>query len=255
MIQEIASVTSILKSIENNTLRPVPSVSWTGLDERQAYHVQKRLVSALQEKGEHIVGFKAGLTRAGAAQKFELNSAITGVLFASAEIKDLSSLSLTGSHRLMIEQELAFLLAADINHKIPDIASLKGHFSHLTYALEFPDLGFASRPNGFDIIANNAVNRFFYRGDWQAIADNVDNLKVKLLCDNRQVNTGHSSDVMEGQWQTLLWMVNALQAQGYALKKGHILITGNLGDLIPAQMCRYNADFSELGQLQFSITP
>lgn len=254
-IQEMTAATSILKAIEDNSLRPVPSISWTGLDQRKAYHVQKRLVAAMQEKGEKIVGYKAGLTLKGAAKNFGLSSPLTGVLFQSNQINVLDEVSLKDSHRLMIEQELAFLLAVDINKQVTDVASLKGHFSYVSSALEFPDLGFLSRPNGLDIIANNAVNRYFHFGPWQSLPENLNDINVTLYCNNTVVNTGKSHDAMSDQWQALLWMVNQLQGQGYHLKKGQVLMTGNLGALIPAQLCQYRADFSELGQVIFNVVP
>ena len=254
-IQEIAAASSIAKAISDNSLRPVPSVDWTAFDRRKAVNVQKRVVAIQLKKGQKIAGFKAGLTQAGSAEKFGLKAPVTGVLFKSAKIQELKVLSLNGAYRLMIEQELAFLLATDINKKIPDIASLKGHFSHISYALEFPDLGFSSRPNGLDIIANNVVNRYFHIGPWQTVPENINAIAVSLRCDNKTINQGRSGDVMGDQWQALLWMVNELLAQGYVLHKGQVLISGNLGQLLPAKLCRYSADFSELGHIEFTVTP
>lgn len=254
-IQEMASATSIEKAIKENTLRPIPSTSWSNFDERKAYVVQKRLVASLLKSGEKISGFKAGLTSAGAPQRFSLTQPISGVLFQSAQLQDFKKLSLTGSHRLMIEQEVAFLLSVDIHQKIPDVASLKGHFSHVSWALEFPDLGFLSRPNGLDIIANNVVNRYYVVGDWQKIPENMNKLEVTLRCEGKTVTQGLSKNVMGDQWQALLWMVNQRYAQGYPIKKGQVFLTGSISEVVPATLCRYQADFSSLGRIEFTIEP
>ena len=126
-IQESAAATTIDKSITDNTLRPVPSVTWTSFDVRKAYNVQKRVVASRLSQGERIAGYKAGLTSKGSAEKFSLKAPVTGVLFKSSQLSTLKSLSLQGAYRLMVEQEIAFLLAQGIDKKIPDIASLKGH--------------------------------------------------------------------------------------------------------------------------------
>ncbi len=254
-LQEIAAARSIVKAIDNNTLRPVPSVTWSDFDERQAYRVQKRVVANLSKQGKKIVAYKAGLTAEGAAKKFDLSEPIIGVLFEQGQLRELSSLSLNGSYRLLVEQELAFLLSADIHKKVADVASLKGHFSHVAPALEFPDVGFSSQPNGLDIIANNVVNRYFYHGQWLPIPTSINQLAVNLSCENQLISEGVSNTVMGDQWQALLWMVNHLYDLGYPLRKGHVLLTGNIGLMVPVKLCDYHADFSILGDVHFKVVP
>jgi 2-keto-4-pentenoate hydratase len=58
---------------------------------------------------------------------------------------------------------------------------------------------------------------------------------------------------MAGQREALTWLINSTLAQGYALRPGHVLMTGSIGSMHPGKAGKYRADFGALGDITFAI--
>jgi 2-keto-4-pentenoate hydratase len=58
---------------------------------------------------------------------------------------------------------------------------------------------------------------------------------------------------MGSQWSAALWLVNTMVEQGWTIKRGNVLMTGALGNMIPGKPGRYRADFGALGMIEFEI--
>ncbi|MGB3365487.1 MAG: hypothetical protein WBB48_12005, partial [Thermodesulfobacteriota bacterium] len=122
--------------------------------------------------------------------------------------------------------------------------------------IELPDFGFgdANKLKAIDIVAANASSRFFILGKPIELDKiNPDNVKVALNLNVEIANQGRGSDLKDGQWNTLLWLVNNVIDQGWEIEPGQVLITGALGNIVKAKKGQYIATFSGLGQISFRI--
>lgn len=229
------------------------SLKYKNLNLKKAYNLQKAYVKNSVSKGVKIIGYKTGLTEEGSAQKVGLLEPITGVLMNKPLVGDGQIVSLKNTHKLMLEQTIAFRFA-HATHKDMTLGELKQSVDAIAPSIELPDVSFSNENyNGLDIIANNAMAYKFIIGKWQSVPENIDNIEVSLTCDNRQVAKGEVNNSLGGQWQTLLWMVNHLASHGYNIQKDQIVISGSLVPEFEAIPCSYTANFGELGKILFKI--
>lgn len=222
----------------------------------RAYQLQKAYVRNQLTHDVRVVGFKAGLTSAGAPAKAGLNAPITGVLLEPAVDADRAVIRLADAWGLLLEAEMAFRVSTLISQPL-DINQLKQHVDAVAPAIELPDLSFEDTGfNGLDIIANNAMAYLFVLGDWQPLQQfgDVDDVSVRLQCADELVAEGESAGVYGGQWKALLWMVNQLVQQGYTIQPGQVLLTGAMTPMIKASACAYQADFGRLGRIRLVVT-
>lgn len=235
----------------------------------KAYDVQKHYVELRQNSDNHnhkinerIIGYKAGLTSAAGQAKFAISEPLSGVLFNSGTQPLSSDLHRSQFGQLMVETELGFRLNTSVTTPITSVAELKSLVAFVLPVIELPDLGFAkpdmsqsANLTGADIIAANVAAHSFIFGPEIPInhTPDLNQLSVSLTRDGKTINQGKGSDALGDQWQALLWLVNQLIAQGYSITDEQVLITGALGQMLPAKVGQYRAEFGPLGHVNFSV--
>jgi 2-keto-4-pentenoate hydratase len=253
---ELELADQLLLSHRDNQLIPLVSSSHPDLSVEQAYLVQAHYVKK-RLAHDKVAGFKAGLTSLAAQNKFNVNQALSGILFASGDLSATESIQLSHFKRLMLETEIGFEIGTAITSLITTQAELKQHIKAVFPVIELPDIGFTSKPKGIDIIAANVGAAAFIKG--KPITDFTDfdlnALTVTLTKNGQVVNTGKGLNALGNQWQAALWLVNRLIAQGSTLEPGQFLITGAMGKMIQAQQGDYQAYFGKLGQIAFLVVP
>ena len=64
-------------------------------------------------------------------------------------------------------------------------------------------------------------------------------MQVVLTRDGSVVNEGKGTDVLGSPWKALLWLVNNLVERHGRVEAGQYLMTGAMGNMIPAQPGKY----------------
>lgn len=230
------------------------SARYKSLSTERAYQLQKAYVRNRVAHGVTMVGFKSGMTSEQTQKHFGVSTPITGVLIEPPLQGSNIVVPLAQAHALKVEQELAFRVSKVISNKVDTVEELKTYFDAIAPAIELPDLNFiGSDFTVLDIIANNAMVHKLIIGQWRKPNRNLDNIATSLYCDDKLVINQTSSKVLEGQWSTLLWMVNHVIAQGYTIRPGQILLTGAINGMHEAKACHYTADFGPLGIIRFVV--
>jgi 2-keto-4-pentenoate hydratase len=120
--------------------------------------------------------------------------------------------------------------------------------------IEFCDLRFEGEYKAVDLIIDYAqFSKYFIGMKTPINTVDLDNIEVKLDLGGNLINKGNTSDVMGNQWYALLWLVNAVLAQGGIIEPGHILITGTLGRVVPGNIGQYTGSWGPLGSLSWEI--
>ncbi len=246
---------SLISAYEHSLPIPVLSQNFVSLDLDCAYAVQKAFVG-YRLQTDSIGGFKAGLTTPGAQKKFGVPFPVAGVLFAAGAKPNYSVIDRADFHNLMIETEIGFIIGKPITRPLKNIAELKEHITFVLPAIELPDLGFTNLKvlKGIDLIAANVAAVQYIPGSYRLPQNHqLNDVKVILYRDGQQVNCGHGTDALGDQWQAALWLVNTMIEQGWTIDKGHILLTGALGNMIPGKPGHYLADYGSFGKIEFEI--
>lgn len=235
---------------------PIPTLSHQyAIDMSSAYLVQAAVVKERSKK-DKIAGFKAGLTSQDAQSYFKINRPIFGVLFESGDFSEKTDIALFKFHHLMVETELGFITKKPIRKIVQSVDELKSYIGQIVPVVELPEVGFSKDPiAAADLIAGNTgrggyiINK---KINW--IDQNVNLITASLLHNGRIINQGQGVDALGDQWEALRWLVNQVIAQGWKIEKGHLLITGALGEMLPAQIGTYQAKFNNTAVLDFKFT-
>jgi len=230
------------------------SSSYKNLSVDHAYQLQKAFVRNRASHGITMLGFKAELNAPANQEKYQVSKPVTSILIKPLLQGDPVVLPYRTAEHFQIKQVLAFKANTTLTKAVPDIDRLKSYFLEVAPAVELPDFNFiVDTFNGLDIIANNAMANQVILGEWFDSNRDLDNIPHSLHCGDKELVRSDKSHIVDGQWQTLFWMVNHLIQQGYRIQPGHILLTGSLDGMFDAEVCDYTADFSDLGQIQFII--
>jgi len=217
----------------------------------QAYEIQAEVVQLMVNKGEVIMGYKAGLFSPKGQKRFGLKEPIYGTLFKSM-LRWPGTLYLKNHVRMFIEPEIGFRFGKDITNPVQDIMTLKRAVSITFPAIELPDLGFSNMKllRGTDVIAANAGARKVLIGKATRSKD-LNAVKIKYLHNGKEIATGMGKNAGGDQWKALKWVVNNVLAKGGEVKEGYIVITGCLTKLLPAKEGTYLVDYGDFGRIEF----
>jgi 2-oxo-3-hexenedioate decarboxylase len=219
-------------------VRAIPPIteSEPELDVDRAYLVQRIVIEAHLDAGEHIVGAKLGLTSRAKQQAMGVSEPLygwltSGMVAASGEPLDLSSLI-----HPRVEPEVAFL----IGEEIPTPATVTGVLAAtkaVFCALEVLD----SRYEDFrftlpDVIADNASSARFVLGSMAVPPADAGDLRLVgcvMRKDGEVVATAAGGAVMGHPAASVAWLVNQLAERGEKLAPGSIVLSGGLTAPVP----------------------
>ena len=247
---------ALIRAENEKQLIPLLTQSEPGLTVEGAYQVQKAYISMKLAGGEQIAGFKGGLTAAGVQKRFGMNAPVTGVLLESGKLTGSPVLDRSRYGALMLETEVAFIIGESIRDTLPDIASLRPKIRAVLPSIEVPDLGVTDMKQlkAQDLIACNVSARQFILGrELEPAAIDPNAVQVTLFQNGTPINNGNGADALGDQWNTALWLVNSMIAQGYTIEPGQVLMTGALGAMLPGKPGSYVADFGSLGRIEFEV--
>lgn len=211
-----------------------------------AYDIQGEFVAAQESP---IIGFKAALSSAKAQAAFEMSEPVFGALLTNSEFQ--SGFELSDMVTPMIEIEMGFLLGASLNAPL-SIVDFNQVFMGTTMTIDLAEVGFEGRPTGFDLIASNAAGGRFLRGKTFHCNDPSD-VNVELSCDGAVINAGYSGDIGD-QRELAIWLVNRALKLGYELRSGMHIMTGAIGQILPAKPGNYQARYGDHGVCEFSLS-
>ncbi len=250
--------TVVATQIKDRQPLPVLSAYGVGLDMTDAYAVQKLVVQGLALRAK-VAGYKAGLTRPKGQVQFKVQEPVTGVVFRENILRGSPVLLRREFKQLTIAPGLGFVLRAKVSAPLTDPAQTAALIAAVLPVIDFSNFDF-EQPRvvtGTDLVAGNTATARLLVG--KPFADSrpatLDGLLVELSREGVVVDRGRGVNVMGGQRQALMWLINRLLAHGWELPAGALLVTGGLSDPVPATPGEYSAHFWDHGTLEFRIRP
>ena len=137
----------LLEAHERNAPYPQASKTFPDLDLDAAYAIQKQFVAALSARSE-ILGYKGALTAPRAQQNMGIDRPVTGALFARPGYDGGSEVPAAAFGRLMLETELSFRVARDIDAPLSTPEAAAAVIADVAPAVELANLSFAAPPAG-----------------------------------------------------------------------------------------------------------
>lgn len=252
-----ASLATVAEQIEqafmNKEPYPLPSQEISDLTVDMAYEIQSELVTVRQNKGEEVMGYKAGFTSTGAQEKFGVPGPARGTLFKSM-FRWPGTLYRKNFAKMFIETEIGYRFGEGITEPVEDKAVLKKAVAIVFPAIELPDIYYSDMKlvKGADLIAANILVRKVLVGTAKAVtAKDLNAVSVKLFHNGEEITSGVGMNALGDQWEALKWTVNDVIARGGKINAGDVIITGAISKLLPAKVGRYVADYGEFGTIEF----
>ena len=252
-----------LEAALTNTLAGKPveniTISSNEIGIHDAYALQRELVGRLESHGGwgEVYGYKAALTAEPAQQAMGINEPIIGVLFEHAAYQADGASAVATDRPVLLETEVGFILRKEITAPVAE-DDVFDAIARCCGMIELASPNLQQRPTSADLIANNAASYGCIAGASTAhpMDIDVDALPVFLTridAEQQAFQTAMAGSVMAGQRDALIWLINRTLAQGYALRPGHVLMTGSIGSMHPGKAGRYRAEFGALGDLTFAL--
>ena len=235
------------------------SVNHPDISMDEAYALQHELVGKLRDHGGwgEIYGYKAALTALPAQQAMGITEPIIGVLFERAVFPADGATTIKTDRPVLLETEVGFTLGKPITEPVTEHNVLDA-VAYCSGLIELASPNLQQRPTSVDLISNNSASYGCIIGVSNRHPTDIDLDAVpvtltRLASAEEVLHTAAAGSVMAGQREALTWLINSTLAQSYALRPGHVLMTGSIGSMHPGKAGKYWADFGALGDITFAI--
>jgi 2-keto-4-pentenoate hydratase len=221
------------------------------------YAVQNRFIEHLLQD-EKLGGFKSAIVGAAAQKRNQLDGPLTAVLPASGILETGArvKIDLADDPHRFVECEIGYIVGRTVEKRLTDIAVAKEKMRSIVAILEVPGgASEESRPVTMaDLVARNINGKQIILGDRHDPSTvNPDEVRITLTHNGETVNKARGDQAAGGQWATLLKTINNLVGRGQTIRAGHVITNGALGQILPARVGRYRADFGPLGTVSFEV--
>lgn len=247
----------IIAAARRHDTYPVLSSYGADFDLPTAYRLQRRLVEAIYAPAD-IAGFRATLVGRIAQFRYRAPEALAGVVARAGRIPRDAEINLADYQQAVVSAEIAIVLDEAVKRPLPDARRIPELVRAAMPAIVITDQRFepGPPPRGSDLVATNLGVTNYILGrpldDKQHAA--LNEVFVEISRNGDVLDRGKGRNVMDDQYQALLWLINKLVAQGWRLEPGQLLFTGALGDIIPVKPGEYVARFRDLAELRFLAT-
>ena len=246
-----ANVQVTLAALEARAAYAPPSAT-TPLSAADAYAVQERLRQALVERGERVVGWKAGFTTPAAQEAFGWPEPVCAFLLASGVYGSGAEVPFSRFVKLTVEAEIAFLMRADLAG--PGVTPPRALLAveGAMPALELVDFRHRGKATGTDIIADGVYANAIVLGGAVTPIAGLDLAVEGLVYEHNGavVATNTAAEVMGNPLNSLAWIANHLGARGLRLHAGDVVMSGSVSKLVqPKAGDSVRATFTRLGSV------
>lgn len=213
-----------------------PSPNPLGLSADDAACTRAKFNARLASTLGPVVGYKAGLTNPAVQKRFNATEPVWGMLYAPMMLKSGAAVDAAFGARPVSEGDLLVRIGSEsINQaRTPEQAMLA--IDQVIPAIDLPDLMVEapSKLDGAAVAAINVAARYFVVGtpipaDRKIeLLDALPRMKVVVLGDGRDLDTGSGADVLGHPLDALAFLATNLAARGRRIEAGETVLTGSL---------------------------
>lgn len=227
---------------------------WPELDERTAYAIQKRLVTAAAaEESTRISGIKLGLTSVAKQKQMNVDQPIYGLLLGSRVVNEGEALKVSSLIHPKAEPEIAIVTNRDLQGPNVTAEQARAAIESASCAMEIIDSRYKDfRFTYTDVIADNTSAARYTISTVRIPAKELDlrTLGVVFEKNGEVVATATGAAILGDPAAGLAWLANKLAEHGESIPAGTVVMTGALTDAIaiaPGDIVRVSA--AQLGSL------
>jgi 2-oxo-3-hexenedioate decarboxylase len=234
----------LLAAYDAGGMTCLPSADDAAFDMARAFEVADVLRRLRIARGEKPLGYKIGFTNRSIWARYGVHQPIWGPVWdSSAELLGGAdaAVSLAGLAQPRLEPEVVFGFARPPRAGM-NLAELQGCLDWVAHGFEIVHTHFeAWRFTAADTVADFALHGRLRVGPrlpvqgWTTLAEDLAALRVDLLCDGREVDSGQGAVVLDGPLNALRLWVDAMaqHTPGWPIRPGDIVTTGTITDAWP----------------------
>jgi 2-oxopent-4-enoate/cis-2-oxohex-4-enoate hydratase len=242
----------LVKNRASLELAPPLSASAADLTLEQGYAIQRALEKALVERGDRVVGWKAGFTNATLQETYGVSEPVLGFLLASGVFGSGDPVPVSRFVSLGLEVEMAFVMKAVLEGPGVTPASALLAVEGAVPSFELIDFRMSGKPRGTDFVADGVLANAIVLGGPLTPVSGLDlSLEGVVYEENGQrVATATAAEVMGNPLNSLAWLANALGKLGGRLRAGDVVLTGSISKVFrPKAGDSVRASFTRLGSV------
>ena len=246
------AVQRLVKNRASRELAPPLSETAADLTLEQGYAIQRALEKALVERGDRVVGWKAGFTNATLQETYGVSEPVLGFLLASGVFGSGDAVPASRFVSLGLEVELAFVMKAALEGPGVTPVSALLAVEGAVPAFELIDFRMSGKPRGTDFVADGVLANAIVLGGPLTPVSGLDlSLEGVVYEENGQrLATATAAEVMGNPLNSLAWLANALGKMGGRLRAGDIVLTGSISKIFrPKAGDSVRASFTRLGSV------
>ena len=228
----------------------------------EAYEIQEHLKLRYLELRDNIcTGKKIGATSLTAQKVLNMNEPFYGNLYSRYSLVNPKKLYAKDFFEPYAEPEISFRIKEDIDiSKAPySIIDIDFLLDGLVCSIEINDFRFAKplpEIGARNVISTNGASEFWLRNEkiFNINDVNLNDLEVRLIIDNKIIDSGNTKNVLNNPLNAVLWLINHLAKKGEALLKGQFISSGSCTK--PSKIYSGNhvkARFEQLGDIEFEF--
>jgi 2-keto-4-pentenoate hydratase len=222
-----------------------------------AYGVQMANVRARIAGGARVVGKKVGLTSTAMQRNIGVDEPDYGHLFSDMIRREGEPISVSSLIQPKIEAELAFVMAGSVRGPGVTLAEVLHNTAAVMPAFELID----SRIQNWEIkiqdtVADNGSSAGLLLGSRFTPVAGIDLRCVGLVLEKngKLLATAAGAEILGHPGQSVVWLANALGANGVGLEKGEIVLSGSFTKAFPVAAGEtFTATFGGLGSVSIAF--
>lgn len=226
-------------------------------DVEAAYAVASVNVARRVEQGATRVGRKIGLTSAAVQKQLGVGTPDFGSLLDDMVVPAGGTAPAGSLLQPKVEAEVAFLLSADLDGALEDVAEVRAAVAGAMAAVEIVDSRVADWDISYaDTVADNASCGLYVVSDVVVPLTEVEPVDVvmTMTVNGETASEGQGSACLGDPLLALLWLARTVRDLGDPLRAGEVVLSGALG---PMSVVRpgdvVEADISGLGQVSVTF--
>ena len=221
------------------------------------YAVQRELIDLLLADGDHIVGYKVGLTSEPMQKMIGVDSPDYGPVLFSTVYRDGDDIPLSRFIAPKLEAEIVFVLGDRLEGPGVTVTQARAAIAGAVAGMEIVDSRIADwRVRLADTVADLASNGAVATSS-RIVPIGFDTRLVgmTLTRNGELVDTGAGAAALGDPVAVVAWLANVLGADGGALEPGHLIMTGALHAAVPMSPGDvFRADFDRLGPVTLRVS-
>ena len=258
-----AAAADLLQAEENRTQIGLLTQRHPEMGMDDAYEVQNAIYRAKLEKGNHVIGWKIGLTSK--AMQYALNIDIpdSGILFDDMAFDCGATVPAGRFIQPRIEAEIAFVMKSSLGGSDVTREDVIAATDYVAPSIEILDTRIVriDEKTGktrkvFDTISDNAANAGIVLGHEKHDVNAFDLRWVGAITsrNNEVEETGLGAGVLNDPVESVVWLARRMAHYGQVIEPGHIILSGSFIRPIecPSQT-HIHADFGDFGSVDIAF--